>query len=74
MSATTPSPLLSDSLRALGLDTGTLFFALNYEFTKIEQKGLFKNLKKRFKKNEGAIDIDFDKRKGWGPVELIEVD
>ncbi len=23
---------------------------------------------------QGAIDIDFDKRKGWGPVELIEVD
>ncbi|HCR87826.1 MULTISPECIES: TerD family protein [Psychrobacter] len=58
MSTTTLSPLLSDSLRGLGLDTGTLFFALNYEFTKIEQKGLFKNLKKRFKKNEGAIDID----------------
>ncbi len=58
MSTTIPSPLLSDSLRGLGLDTRTLFFALNYEFTKIEQKGLFKNLKKRFKKNKGAIDID----------------
>ena len=39
MSATTPSPLLSDSLRALGLDTGTLFFALNYEFTDVELGG-----------------------------------
>ena len=49
MSTTTPSPLLSDSLRGLGLDAGTLFFGLNYEFTKVEQTGLFKKLKKRLK-------------------------
>ena len=54
MSTTSPSPLLSDSLKGLGLDAGTLFFALNYEFTKTEPKGMLK----RFKKNEGAIDID----------------
>ncbi|WP_261868861.1 TerD family protein [Psychrobacter sp. JCM 18901] len=54
MSTTAPSPLLSDSLRGLGLDAGTLFFALNYEFTKIEPKGMFK----RFKKNQSAMDID----------------
>lgn len=54
MSTTAPSPLLSESLRGLGLDAGTLFFALNYEFTKIEAKGLLK----RFKKNKEAIDID----------------
>ena len=54
MPTTAPSPLLSDSLRGLGLDTGTLFFALNYEFTKIAPKGLFK----RFKKNQSAMDID----------------
>lgn len=46
MSTTTPSPLLSDSLRGLGLDAGTLFFALNYEFTRIEPKGLLNVLKK----------------------------
>lgn len=54
MLTTAPSPLLSDSLKGLGLDAGTLFFALNYEFTKIESKGLFK----RFKKGKDAIDID----------------
>ena len=54
MSTTAPSPLLSDSLRGLGLDAGTLFFALNYEFTKSEPKGMFK----RFKKNQSAMDID----------------
>lgn len=54
MSTTEPTLLLSDSLRGLGLDAGTLFFALNYEFTKIEPKGLFK----RFKKNQSAMDID----------------
>ncbi len=54
MSTSVPSPLLSDSLKGLGLDAGALFFALNYEFTKIESKGLFK----RFKKNKEAIDID----------------
>lgn len=54
MSTTAPSPLLSESLKGLGIDAGTLFFALNYEFTKIESKGLLK----RFKKNKEAIDID----------------
>ena len=54
MSTTAPSPLLSESLRGLGIDAGTLFFALNYDFTKIESKGLLK----RFKKNKEAIDID----------------
>lgn len=54
MSITAPSPLLSESLRGLGIDAGTLFFALNYDFTKIESKGLLK----RFKKNKEAIDID----------------
>ncbi|MGP5548153.1 TerD family protein [Psychrobacter alimentarius] len=54
MSTTAPSPLLSESLKGLGIDTGTLFFALNYDFTKIESKGLLK----RFKKNKEAIDID----------------
>ncbi len=46
MPTAAPSPLLSDSLRGLGLDTGTLFFALNYEFTKIEPKGLLNVLKR----------------------------
>ena len=54
MPTTAPSPLLSDSLKGLGLDTGTLFFALNYEFTKIEPKGMFK----RFQKDKSAVDID----------------
>ncbi len=58
MSTTSPSPLLSDSLKGLGLDAGTLFFALNYEFTKIEQKGFFKRLMKRLKKNESSMDLD----------------
>ena len=51
MSTTAPSPLLSESLKGLGIDAGTLFFALNYDFTKIESKGLLK----RFKKNKEAI-------------------
>lgn len=46
MPTTASLPLLSDSLRGLGLDAGTLFFALNYEFTKIEPKGMFKRFKK----------------------------
>lgn len=46
MSTTSPSPLLSDSLKGLGLDAGTLFFALNYEFTKTEPKGMLKRFKK----------------------------
>lgn len=54
MSTTAPSPLLSESLKGLGIDAGTLFFALNYDFTKIESKDLLK----RFKKNKEAIDID----------------
>lgn len=54
MSTTATLPLLSKSLKGLGLNTKTLFFALNYEFTKVELKGILK----RFKKNQGAIDID----------------
>jgi tellurium resistance protein TerZ len=57
MSTTATSALLPDSLTALGISTDTLFFALNYQFTTIEPKGLLK----RFKKNKGAkgaIDID----------------
>ena len=54
MPTTIPSPLLSNSLSELGLDAGTLFFALNYEYTKIAPKGMFK----RLKKNQSAIDID----------------
>lgn len=54
MATTAQSPLLSDSLSALGLSAGTLFFALNYEFTPTESKGLLK----RFKQNQGALDID----------------
>ena len=48
------APILSDSLSALGLSAKTLFFALNYEFTEIEPTGLLK----RFKKDQGAIDLD----------------
>lgn len=51
---TTSLPLLSDNLNGLGLTADTLFFALNYEFTKTEPKGMLK----RFKENQGAIDID----------------
>lgn len=47
MSTTAPYPLLSDSLKGLGLDVGTLFFALNYEHTKIAPKGMFKRFKKQ---------------------------
>ena len=54
MSISAQSPVLSDSLKDLGLDSGTLFFALNYEFTKVEPTGILK----RFKKNQSAIDID----------------
>jgi tellurium resistance protein TerZ len=54
MSNTAPLSLLSDSLIALGLTADTLFFALNYQFTPTESKGLLK----RFKQKQGAIDID----------------
>ena len=54
MSITAPSSLLSDSLTALGLTSDTLFFALNYDFTPTKPKGMLK----RFKENQGAIDID----------------
>ncbi len=54
MSTTASSTLLSDSLSALGLTADTLFFSLNYEFTPTETKGLLK----RFKQNQGSIDID----------------
>ncbi|MBO1529693.1 TerD family protein [Psychrobacter sp. F1192] len=48
------APILSDSLKALGITTDTLLFGLNYAFTKTEPKGMLK----RFKKNQSAIDID----------------
>ena len=54
MSTIDQPPLLSDSLSSLGLVADTLFFALNYQFTKIEPKGLMK----RFKQSKSAIDID----------------
>ena len=54
MPTTAPSPLLSDSLRGLGLDTGTWFFVLNNEISKIEAKGLVE----RFKEGEKAVEID----------------
>lgn len=54
MSSTATAPLLSDSLTALGLTADTLFFALNYDFTPPEAKGI----KKRLKQNQGAIDLD----------------
>ena len=54
MSTPTSAVLLSSSLSALHLKTDTLFFALNYEFTKIKPKGMLK----RFNKNKGTIDID----------------
>ena len=54
MSTPTSAVLLSSSLSALHLKTDTLFFALNYEFTKTKPKGMLK----RFNKNKGTIDID----------------
>lgn len=54
MATTTAAPVLSDSLSALGLTANTLFFALNYDYTLPEAKGL----KKRLKQNQGAIDLD----------------
>lgn len=54
MSTAAPSPLLSNSLKGLGLNADTLFFALNYKFVKTKPKGMMK----RFKKNQGSIDID----------------
>lgn len=54
MSTTPTSSLLSDSLTALGLTADTLFFALNYDFTATKPKGMMK----RFKENQGAIDLD----------------
>ncbi|WP_350558580.1 TerD family protein [Psychrobacter sp. CAL346-MNA-CIBAN-0220] len=54
MPPTISSSLLSDNLTALGLSADTLFFALNYDFTPPEAKGI----KKRLKQNQGAIDID----------------
>ncbi|WP_201528208.1 TerD family protein [Psychrobacter frigidicola] len=54
MSTTPSSSLVSDSLTALGLTADTLFFALNYDFTSTKPKGMMK----RFKENQGAIDID----------------
>lgn len=54
MSPSTPLSLVSDNLSALGLSADTLFFALNYDFVPTETKGLLK----RFKQNQGSIDID----------------
>ncbi|MBP2281212.1 tellurium resistance protein TerZ [Psychrobacter sp. PL15] len=59
MSTATPSsptspPLISGSLAALGLTADTLFFSLNYKFTKTDPKGMMK----RFKQNQGTIDLD----------------
>lgn len=48
------TPLLSDSLDALGLTSDTLLFGLNYDFTPIKPKGKMA----RLKENQGAIDID----------------
>lgn len=50
------APLLSESLRTLGLTSDTLFFALNFDFTPIEPKS--KSKIKRLKQNKGAIDLD----------------
>lgn len=49
-------PLLSDSLTALGLDTDTLFYALNFDFTAPDTKK--KSKLSRLKQNQGAMDID----------------
>lgn len=50
------SPLLSDTLTALGLDTEILFFALNFDFTPPEPKK--KSKLSRLKQNQGTMDID----------------
>ncbi len=56
MPSTDSLPLLSDHLSALGLTADTLFFALNFDFTSPEPKS--KSKLKRFKQNQGALDID----------------
>lgn len=48
--------LLSDSLSALGLTAKTLFFSLNFDFSPPKPEG--KGKMKRFKQNQGALDID----------------
>ncbi|WP_218689009.1 TerD family protein [Psychrobacter sp. BF1] len=56
MTTPTPSPLLSDSLSALGLTAKTLFFSLNFDFSAPKPEG--KDKMKRFKQNQGALDLD----------------
>ncbi|GAA0320323.1 TerD family protein [Psychrobacter aestuarii] len=51
--ATDPN-LVSDNLTALGMNRELLLFAMNYDADKVESKGLLK----RFKQNQGMIDID----------------
>ena len=51
MSTPTSAVLLSSSLSALHLKTDTLFFALNYEFTKTKPKGMLKRFNNRLKKH-----------------------
>ena len=54
MPVDTAPPFVSGHLTALGLRSDVLLFAMNYDFDKVESKGLLK----RFKQNEGLIDID----------------
>lgn len=54
MPVDTAAPLVSDHLTELGLNSDVLLFAMNYDFDKVESKGLLK----RFKQNDGMIDID----------------
>ncbi len=56
MSTPAPSSLLSNSLSALGLTAKTLFFSLNFDFSPPKPEG--KSKMKRFKQNQGALDID----------------
>lgn len=56
MATPAPASLLSDSLTALGLTADTLFFSLNFDYTPPKPKNEGK--KKRFKQNQGALDID----------------
>ncbi len=56
MSTPAPSSLLSDSLSVLGLSAKTLFFSLNFDFSPPKPED--KSKMKRFKQNQGALDID----------------
>ncbi|WP_201584985.1 TerD family protein [Psychrobacter jeotgali] len=58
MPTSQPLSLLSDNLKALGLTSDTLFFALNFDFTPPDPEPKKKNKFKRLKQNQGAIDID----------------